>query len=135
MMAIAITQAVNINQGDAFDVYCGRSGKGLDGYFGNHCGAGGVPRQIACLQYREHFYERVKCDPEFVSRIESLRGKRLGCFCMPKECHLMTIVEYLEGIAPEQQRELYFRMRIEPVISQFKPISNFENYRQTDIFG
>jgi hypothetical protein len=57
--------------------------------------------------FRSYFQARIDGDKEFAAEVEGLRGKSLGCFCMPKLCHGMVIVEYLEGLTPEQQIESY----------------------------
>lgn len=90
------TTVVNIRTQE-HDVYVGREGHGQDGYWGNPFSAmrdGGRERAIAL--YREYFLKRLRVDPEFAVRVETLRGKRLGCFCKPKACHGDVIVEYLE---------------------------------------
>lgn len=91
-----MTTVVNIRK-DAYDVYCGRAGKGQDGYFGNpfHLKNSGT-RDAAIAKFKEYFYERVERDPEFKRRVLELKGKRLGCFCAPQTCHCDVYVEYLE---------------------------------------
>jgi hypothetical protein len=92
------TIVVNINKGEEFDQYCGRAGKGQDGYFGNPFRIKeGESRGSTIKQYKEYFYKRIETDPEFKVKILSLKGKRLGCFCKPYPCHVNVIVEYLEG--------------------------------------
>lgn len=80
-----------------YDVYIGRAGHGQDGIFGNPFSAakdGGRERAVAL--YREYFLKRLRIDTEFATRVEELRGKRLGCFCAPKLCHGNVIVNYLD---------------------------------------
>jgi hypothetical protein len=92
------TQVVNIRR-DGYDVYIGRAGKGHDGYFGNPFRLGMNETRGATLEkYREYFYNRLRSDPEFKERIESLKGKTLGCFCKPNPCHGDIIKEYLDSI-------------------------------------
>lgn len=92
------TIAVNIYK-EPYDVYCGRAGKGKDGYFGNPFKLKNEDsRDFVLRQYRAYFYDRLDTDPEFKSKILELKGKRLGCFCKPKDCHLDIIVEYLNTI-------------------------------------
>lgn len=83
------TIAVNIYK-ESYDVYCGRSGKGQDGYFGNPFK--GID---AILKFENYFYSRLDIDPEFKKRVQELKGKRLGCFCKPKPCHVDIICKYL----------------------------------------
>ena len=94
---------------DFFDVYIGRAGKGYDGYFGNPIPLDGKKdRKSVLSQYKEYFLNRIATDSMFKERVLQLKGKRLGCFCIPNLCHGMVIVEYLEGISLEDQlKELY----------------------------
>lgn len=98
------TTVVNIHTGP-YDVYCGRPGKGQDGYFGNihHVGQCDAcrgrfhTRAEALALFKIHFEERIRTDEIYRERIKrELPGKRLGCFCAPKECHVNVIVAWLE---------------------------------------
>jgi len=90
------TKVVNIYK-ERYDVYIGRAGKGKDGYFGNpFVLKKGEPRGSTIERYKEWFYTRIEIDDEFRERVESLRGKTLGCFCKPNACHGDVLVEYLE---------------------------------------
>ena len=94
------TSVVNLKSGP-HDVYIGRAGHGHDGYFGNPyrveaLGGRASGRQQAISRYRHLFNARIQTDPEFRRRIETLRGKRLGCFCKPDACHGDVIAEYLD---------------------------------------
>lgn len=82
---MSATTVVNLRRGP-FDVYIGRAGRGMDGYFGNPFdvrvhGASAMPKFI------EYFHKRLMTDPEFKRRVIALAGKRLGCFCKPADCH------------------------------------------------
>jgi hypothetical protein len=90
--------AVNIYE-ESYDQYCGRAGKGQDGYFGNPFRIEPGENTGSTLEkYRKYFYDRIEQDPEFKERIHTLKGKRLGCFCKPKPCHVDIIVEYLNNL-------------------------------------
>lgn len=92
------TTVVNIHKAP-YDVYCGRAGKGKDGYFGNPFKmVQGMDRATVISLFREYFYGRLEKDPEYKQRILQLKGKRLGCFCAPKTCHCDVYVEYLENL-------------------------------------
>jgi hypothetical protein len=85
------TRIVNLRR-EPYDVYVGRGGRGMDGYFGNPF------RGLHALQlYRRRFYDRIQSDPEFRRRVLALRGKTLGCFCKPRACHGDIIVAWLEA--------------------------------------
>lgn len=79
-----------------YDVYIGRAGHGMDGYFGNPVRSGkecpicedvhyAPGRTIPCFE--RYFKARVERDPTFRENVLALKGKKLGCFCKPKPCH------------------------------------------------
>lgn len=80
---------------EPYDVYIGRAGHGYDGYFGNP--TRGPDRERNIQAYRAYFLARIARDAEFKRRVLELRGKRLGCFCKPLDCHGDVIVEWLDG--------------------------------------
>ena len=82
-------------------VYIGRTGKGMDGYFGN-------PFELKSEKDREEVYwkyvewlkSRVRNDSEFRRNVKNLSGKTLVCFCKPKRCHgdaLKVMADHLAG--------------------------------------
>lgn len=75
-----------------YDVYIGRAGHGEDGYFGNPFrGLDAVP------QFKSWFLNRVATDAVYRSRVLALMGKRLGCFCYPKQpCHGDVIARWVD---------------------------------------
>ena len=83
---------------DKYDVYCGRAGKGKDGYFGNPIrNTTGIPG-ATLKDYSKYFYNRLKTDKEFKDRILKLKGLKLGCFCKNQDtCHVGIIIKYLEN--------------------------------------
>jgi hypothetical protein len=107
-----MTTLVNIHHKVEYDEYIGRPGKGLDGYFGNppEHSFGGVGKDTIIERYRVYFYKRIAEDAEFRSRVAALKGKRLGCFCVPTKCHGMIIIEYLEGISVDEQMKAFKRL-------------------------
>ncbi|MBI4815207.1 MAG: DUF4326 domain-containing protein [Deltaproteobacteria bacterium] len=77
------TVVVNLHR-EAYDVYIGRAGHGLDGYFGNPF----TKSDPDCLaKFEGYCGHRVEQDAEFRERVRGLHGKRLGCFCAPGPCH------------------------------------------------
>jgi len=85
------TKVVNLYR-EPYDVYIGRGS-----IFGNPFVIGNDGTRLEVIKkYRAWFSERLK-DDRFHSEVLSLAGKRLGCFCKPKECHGDIIVEYLEN--------------------------------------
>lgn len=97
-----MTTVVNLYK-ESYDIYIGRRGKGQDGYFGNPFTIqANEARGSTIEKYRQWFYARLENDCEFRERIENLRGKILGCFCVDKngngECHGKIIAEYLDNL-------------------------------------
>lgn len=92
------TQVVNIRQ-SSYDVYIGRAGKGLDGYFGNPFRLDPTAKKGSTLEeYKAYFYNRFETDPLFKKNIQALKGLHLGCFCKPNPCHGDIIKEYLDSL-------------------------------------
>lgn len=92
------TRVVNINKGHAFDEYIGRAGNSHDGYFGNPYSNGTREQNIA--EYKKYFEIWIKEDLKFRDRVVALKGKRLGCFCYPDDCHGDVIVAWIEENVP-----------------------------------
>ena len=101
------TRVVNISYDSSYDVYIGREGKGMDGYFGNPHPVN--PRRCPICQtihqrgeaiaaFRKDFYHRLMCDPEYLKRVVNLKGYVLGCFCKPYGCHGDVIKEWLDSL-------------------------------------
>jgi hypothetical protein len=89
------TRVVNIK--DRYDVYIGRPGKGEPGPFGNpfRIGPDGNRDQVLA-KYREWFLKKVENDKAFRDKVFGLRGKVLGCFCKPQDCHGDIIAEWID---------------------------------------
>lgn len=101
------TRVVNIRHGDTYDVYIGRPGHGLAGPFGNpvkidtpcpecdeiHEDGGST---LAC--YEKYLLRRVRIDVGFRKAVLQLRGKVLGCFCKPKNCHGDVLARYVDSL-------------------------------------
>ena len=65
-------------------------------------------REEVIEKYKERFRIRLGFEPGFRGKVEKLRGKRLGCWCRPKDgfqgailCHGQIIAGYLDGLPPE----------------------------------
>ena len=50
-------------------------------------------RERAIAAYRDW----IVAQPELMSSLEELRGRRLGCWCSPKRCHGDVLVELVEA--------------------------------------
>ncbi|MFD7442079.1 DUF4326 domain-containing protein [Streptomyces sp. NPDC059909] len=44
-------------------------------------------------KYRAHLLQR----PELLARLPALRGRRLGCWCVPERCHAEVIAELADA--------------------------------------
>lgn len=81
----------NIKNDDHYDVYIGRSGRGLTSKWGNpfsvkECGS----RKVAIGKYESWILNQ----PELMSSLHELDDKTLGCFCYPdKDCHGSVLIK------------------------------------------
>ena len=84
------TTVVNIKKSTC-EIYCGRGSP-----YGNpfKIGQDGDRKQVI-EKYRKYFYSRLT-DSTFRDKVLSLKGKILGCYCKPLDCHCDVIIEYLE---------------------------------------
>lgn len=98
-----LTRVVNLRRAP-YDVYIGRAGKGLDGYFGNPHVVGQCCTRCKTTHstgastlpcFTLYFQRRIGTDAEFRARVLALRGKVLGCFCHPNPCHGNVIAAFL----------------------------------------
>ena len=91
------TTVVNLNH-EPYDVYIGRPGRGkteAEGVFGNPYHEQGREQNLRL--FRIYFYKRLAEDKGFAKKVEKLRGKKLGCFCKPKDCHGDIIADYVNN--------------------------------------
>jgi hypothetical protein len=75
-------------------VYIDRPGRGRKGsIWGNPFKLGpDGDRDAVCERYRAY----LEGSPDLLSKLESLRGKVLGCWCYPERCHGGILIERLE---------------------------------------
>ena len=87
------TTVVNKRTTKSKYVYIGRGS-----VFGNryHIGKDG-DREEVIRKYRLWFYGQLD-DPVFKKAVMELRGKALGCYCAPLDCHGDIIAEYLNNL-------------------------------------
>ena len=102
------TVVVNLRT-EEYDVYIGRAGKGEKGTFGNPFDERRFGRDGCIEKFEEYFLRRIKDDGVFRDKVLALKGKRLGCFCKPKQCHGDVIVRWLE----EHEEALVMKARAE----------------------
>ena len=88
-----MTTVVNLRK-EPYDIYIGRGSPWGNPY--SHLSYGKAKfetrtRDEAIDKYKEW----ILTQPELLSRLEELRGKRLGCYCSPLRCHGHVLVELL----------------------------------------
>lgn len=67
------------------------------GCFGNPYPVKIYGRKKCIALYKVYFLKRVEEDLEFRKAVLALKGKKLGCFCAPDECHGDVIKEWLDA--------------------------------------
>jgi hypothetical protein len=82
------------------DVYIGRAGHGRDGYFGNPFR---VQAGNAVAKFEKWAEKRIEIDPVYREAVRGLHGKRLFCFCKPKECHGDVLDKLAERLYNEER--------------------------------
>lgn len=100
-----ITEVVNIHSGAEYDIYIARPRVGeprnplANNYHLNIHG----DRPEVIRKFAVDFPLMLRTDPEFRKAVERTKGRRLGCFCAPSECHGHVYVIYhemgLDGVA------------------------------------
>jgi hypothetical protein len=110
------TTVVNL-KANAYDEYIGRRSKpythmltagikpGTEGWLGNPLPIGRCNicnkehTRTECISaFKKDFYKAINSrDPDFKKHILSMKGKRLGCFCKPQDCHGDVIKRYIES--------------------------------------
>lgn len=103
------TEVVNVRnlppswRGDPAYAYCGRASRGFAGRWGNPHAVGWCARcqarhdrDDAVDLHAQETRARYRLDPAFRAELESLRGRKLVCFCAPARCHCDVYVELLE---------------------------------------
>ncbi|MCP4544938.1 MAG: DUF4326 domain-containing protein [bacterium] len=101
---------------DEYDIYIGRGSDprthmltagvrpGERGWLGNphpigYCDLCDLEhtRDECIAAFREDFRGKLTTDDAFRAAVLALRGKRLGCYCKPKNCHGDVIKAYLDS--------------------------------------
>jgi hypothetical protein len=82
---------MNKHKGDRFEVYVGRPSK-----WGNPFVIG---RDGSRAEVLEKFERWLTANPALMSQLHELRGKRLGCFCAPLDCHADILARLANGRA------------------------------------
>lgn len=111
-MTQLLTTVVNMKTAE-FDVYIGRkSPRHPASPFANPSRIEpGCSRTEALERYEQYITARLAAEPELRLELEKLRGKRLGCYCKPRDCHGDILVRLLhperDEAPPLKQKELF----------------------------
>ena len=77
---------------ESYEIYIGRPG-----YFGNPFAIGkDGTREEVCNKHYEWAKERMEKDETFKHAVLDIRGKTLGCYCSPLDCHGNNLVRLIE---------------------------------------
>jgi hypothetical protein len=91
---------VNVDRGEPYDVYGGRSRPGeKPNPIANphHIGIHGTRAEVI-EAFEKHARLKMRTDPAFVELLRSLKGKRVGCHCTPRPCHLDVLKRLVEEL-------------------------------------
>lgn len=78
----------------SYDVYIGRPTK-WGNIFSHKAGTQAKFRVATREEAVEKYREWIQTQPKLLADLESLRGKRLACWCKPKACHGDVLKELL----------------------------------------
>lgn len=78
---------------EKYDVYIGRPG-----FWGNPFVVGRDGVQGECVELYRNW---VKTQPQILSKLWLLKGKKLGCWCKPKACHGDVLAELVKEHCPD----------------------------------
>ena len=86
-----------------YDVYIGRGSK-----WGNpYTHIKGKTKAQFLVGSREEAVEKyeewIRQQPNLLNSLHELKGKRLGCFCVPHLCHGDVLVELIEEFCPDEE--------------------------------
>lgn len=74
---------------DEYDVYIGRWNPKIPYHSIWHNPFKDETREENIARFKEYLLSK----PELMSKLSELRGKRLGCWCAPKDCHGDVLAE------------------------------------------
>jgi hypothetical protein len=89
----SVTRVVNLFK-EPYDIYIGRPSEWGNPFSHKASALANqvFSRDIAIQSFRDYAVQRLKREPLW---LEPLRGKTLGCFCKPQDCHGDVIVELI----------------------------------------
>lgn len=100
--AIEVTEVVNKDRNDDFDVYIGR-GTPWGNPFPVGKQEGQYERAEAIALFRQHFENNLLTNQGLRRGLLGMRGLRIACHCKPLACHGDVIAGYLNALDPESE--------------------------------
>jgi hypothetical protein len=89
-------------QKEPYDIYIGRPGKwGNPFIIGKHGN-----RHEVIERYFYWIVTRLQNEPGLRDEVKNLKGKKLGCYCYPKECH-GDVLEFLAEMDEVTWQEIF----------------------------
>lgn len=96
-----MTRVVNLKK-DEYEVYIGRGsayGNPFSHLFKSQAEFIVDSREESIVRYREWITQRLKDEPGLAEEMKKeLKGKVLGCYCKPKDCHGDVLIEIVESL-------------------------------------
>ena len=95
------TRVVNIYK-DPFDIYIGRPGRGRHSIYGNpYAISAGQNRSTVIAWFEDDLLTSVDARfAEIRRNLHTLKGKVLGCYCAPADCHGHVLAWHAESLEP-----------------------------------
>lgn len=84
----------NIRLGVPYDIYIGRGNGSIWGNPYSHKDIPGTILVANRIEAVERFEEYLLSRPDLMHRLPELRGKVLGCWCVPLACHGLVLARY-----------------------------------------
>jgi len=103
-----MTEIVNVQNVDNSEVdeYIGRADHGdrnmlntpakKRGWLGNPYTLENYSREKSIEKFKEAFLDKIEHNERFRKAVLGLKGKTLGCWCKPKDCHGDVIKNWIE---------------------------------------
>lgn len=89
IMTDSLPILVNIHHKKKYDVYIGRGS-----VWGNpFVISKEMPRQKCITAYKHHLWQLILSGEITIDMLHNLKGKVLGCFCVPQSCHGEVIID------------------------------------------
>lgn len=132
------TKVVNCRRAD-FDVYIGRGPSPKTGKSGKWGNPFKVSDEVSRAQALRKHAEWILDQPDLIASLHELKGKTLGCWCIPKLCHGTTLArladmsEEQDGVSvlPDMSSQTWKEELLEKL---FDPLAWIDCSNETSIF-